>query len=478
MASTADRHNDPSGAVEHQPALQAGTAEVSSRPQATAVPLHREEALVAIARRVVTASVVDVLLEDAAALLADAMGMEHHAVVQIAADQRTLRHTLTIAPLGAGTRPSTYLSEQPCDQYSSLAGHAIAQGRPVFSEKLVEEKAFRDYFLSKHKIHSALAIPLGLQGEMFGALVAASSRPKELQQRDLLLAEIAGHLVAATLGRLRAEVNLTGQQRMVERLLHAAENVIFLFDAGGAVLQMNPAAEQLTGFAVDQIHGRQAVEVFAPSEQKQLWLDMWEQLRRGRAQVCFSSELITCDCEQPTIHWRWSAVRNPDGTLRQVIASGATENLPLPFEEHVPEDDGRKQSTDGDHTAEAEPDTSPDHPPRGRRRGRPARRLVFRKDRRRKVRRAYPYLQRVAPVLEHKLPEPEQFVDVECHDISPGGFSFVFPYPFPSDSLVVELGVPPKFTYLMAQVAHVTRINRGKQTYYLIGCNYTHRVRY
>jgi hypothetical protein len=67
-------------------------------------------------------------------------------------------------------------------------------------------------------------------------------------------------------------------------------------------------------------------------------------------------------------------------------------------------------------------------------------------------------------------------VDVQCHDISSGGFSFLTAVPPTAESFVVILGQPPKLTHVTAQVAHIRRVEHDGRTMYLVGCNYTGRI--
>jgi hypothetical protein len=97
-------------------------------------------------------------------------------------------------------------------------------------------------------------------------------------------------------------------------------------------------------------------------------------------------------------------------------------------------------------------------------------------ERRRRPRRSYPYRQQIAPVIDGKMPPPEAFVEIECHDIAAGGFSYLAAQPPASNSLIVALGAPPKLTHLSAEVAHVNRMKQDGRTMYLIGCMYTGRV--
>jgi hypothetical protein len=99
-------------------------------------------------------------------------------------------------------------------------------------------------------------------------------------------------------------------------------------------------------------------------------------------------------------------------------------------------------------------------------------------ERRVKPRRAYPYVQWIAAMVDGKLPPRSEFREVRCRDISAGGFSFIVPRPPASDFFVVAFGAGSALTYLVAQAVHCNRIVRDGITMYVVGCHYTSRVKY
>ena len=97
-------------------------------------------------------------------------------------------------------------------------------------------------------------------------------------------------------------------------------------------------------------------------------------------------------------------------------------------------------------------------------------------DRRGKQRRGYRCVQRLAPCDGDQMPGLSQFRDVECHDLSAGGFSFVTSEPPDCETLAVELGKAPVLIYVMACVVHVSEMWSGSETRFLIGCRFTGRL--
>ena len=128
------------------------------------------------------------------------------------------------------------------------------------------------------------------------------------------------------------------------------------------------------------------------------------------------------------------------------------------------------------------------------------RRDVGVQNRRCEERRQFVAAQRIAAWDGSRFPDPEQFVPVQCHDLTRRGFSFLIsPEPRFSD-LIVEFGVPPQSFYVAARVVRTVPVIRfpsgelrqanrfddpaatigpnGEQgvPMYLVGCRFTRRL--
>jgi hypothetical protein len=121
-------------------------------------------------------------------------------------------------------------------------------------------------------------------------------------------------------------------------------------------------------------------------------------------------------------------------------------------------------------------------------------------DRRGTDRQRYSVRQRIAPWQGNGFPPDSAFFDVQCHDLTAGGFSFLSPSRPEFTVLVAELGIVAEQIYLVARVVHVERvlvdstgawadprstatiegsppIKSGWSTRYLIGCRFVRRFR-
>jgi hypothetical protein len=99
-------------------------------------------------------------------------------------------------------------------------------------------------------------------------------------------------------------------------------------------------------------------------------------------------------------------------------------------------------------------------------------------ERRKRVRRAYPYSQMLAPIIDGKFPDRNEFQLVHCNDIAAAGFSYTTDAPPLYEMVVVALGLPPAVTYVTAQVIHITHQQEGGGWVYRVGCKFTGRATY
>ena len=96
-------------------------------------------------------------------------------------------------------------------------------------------------------------------------------------------------------------------------------------------------------------------------------------------------------------------------------------------------------------------------------------------ERRGSPRHEYPVSQLIAPYNGRTLPVSSAFRQVQCHDLSPHGFSYISGVRPEHDFLVVALGQVP-FTFLVARVVHTAERPDSDGTESLVGCEFTQRI--
>ncbi len=79
-------------------------------------------------------------------------------------------------------------------------------------------------------------------------------------------------------------------------------------------------------------------------------------------------------------------------------------------------------------------------------------------EKRRRERLPFDERQRVAQCRGSGVPDDSEFREVRCHDLSQGGFSFLFRTRPHFRELVVAFGIPPGVIYVAAEIVHCTPV--------------------
>jgi PAS domain S-box-containing protein len=455
--------NEP---LQHSDAsASAAFAVPSVRPAGSHDPLTRQRAVVAMGRRAIAPPNLAILMQDAAALLAEMLDVEHSGVAELDPDGKSQQLRLMLG--GAGNPAGQILTcGVAAEGADSLAGFVLQVAHPVVVGDLAKEHRFFDNFLREHGIRGALAIPLKTQDRSFGSLAAYSSRVRHFDDDDVLFVETIAHLVATTIARHRAEESLAEERRQSAVLRQTIDAIVLTLDPQWHPVEANPAFQRITGFSLSDIRNRPVWSALAVPEEAETIRRTLERLSRHTISVDFESRVLTKHSDRRQIAWSCRALFDGGGRLESVVATGIDVTARRAAEEQA----RRAAQADGSGAdaasaaADAEPGSFQPMPtPAG-------------SERRRRPRRSYPYLQSVAYYSGDELPRDEDFFPVRCLDIAAGGFSFLSTTPPQEYTLVAALGTPPKITYLTAQVAHVTRTERNGQKLFLIGCSYTGRA--
>ncbi len=448
-------------------------------------PLTRQEALVTMGRRAIAPPDLPILMQDTATLLADVFGTDYSSVAELSEDGDSLR--ITFDEIHA-KEPRTLIHEASVLGNDSLTGYALQVARPVVVTDLPSEARFHDAFLRRQGIKSAIAVPLKLQDRSFGSMAVCSTEAREFDREDLLFAETIAHLAATTIARKQAEKSLCDERRLAAGVLQTVDALIVVLDPHWQIVSINAACERIAGFSAEEIKGRFIWNVFPVPEEVGLFLRLKEELRENTSPVGYESHLLTKHSQRRLIAWSYSAIDGDDGTLESIIATGVdiTEQQQAEEQAELAGDAAEKAreviaeltgSTGGGNIGvlrqgEAAGTTEVID----KKDGGPA--VTINTERRGQPRRLYPYTQKVAAMIDGQLPLKEDFIAVRCYDIAAGGISFISSMPPPSDMLVIALGASPSISYLVAQVANVTRMEMDGQRVFRIGCNYVARAEY
>jgi len=98
------------------------------------------------------------------------------------------------------------------------------------------------------------------------------------------------------------------------------------------------------------------------------------------------------------------------------------------------------------------------------------------REKRSSTRQRFEWAQRMAPVRQGRLPQPDAFLSVQCRDLSGSGISFYWNGPPDFSELVVALGTPPRLTFVLSRVVWFAPVAGSGRTAFLVGCRFLRRV--
>ncbi|HEV3418263.1 MAG TPA: PAS domain S-box protein [Pirellulales bacterium] len=440
-------------------------------PLAADSSYRRQAALVALGRRAVAPPDVALLVQDAAALIAETLGADHYGAAELnAARTKLILRLAATADEGAKSNGSSGggLIERQVefDKRSSLAAYALKTAQVVVVSDLAKNAPTRDPFLSGQGIRSALIVPLQMVDQSYGALGAFSDRPREFTPEDMLFAEAIAHLVSTTLSRDRAQRELADERRFTKTVLATLDALVLILDPRGQIVSINAAAARTTGFTSAELIERSVWNTLLVHDEVAM-------MRTAIESVCKATEPVECESlvltkagERRSVRWNLAATRGSSGNVESIIGTGIDITDQRLFEERLDRIEAELRQSAAADSSEPTPAQFRPLPagPHGERRKGP--------------RRSFNYLQRIAPMVNGNLPDRGHFHVVPCHDISSGGFSFISTHPPGHSSFVVALGTSPVLIYLIARVAHVTSVQQDEKTRYLVGCEYVGRADY
>ena len=416
-------------------------------------------------------------------------------------------------PDGAGERRLRHRG--PLDPSASIAAYALQAAVPIVASDIVQDPRFTDLFVRQFGVVSALAIPLRLGEKSLGVLAVFSKEAREFARDDIRFVETVGHLLTVCIARVKLDEETFCFRLYAEGTLEMIDSLVLKLDPQGNILDMNSACRRATGFGPDEVRNQPLVNVLAVAREVDAIQEKLRKVRRATADgpdavLRFESQLLTKAGDRRRVAWSLKALRDQAGTVLYLLMTGAdrtdsvqaasrsgrrrgrAEDVAAPGTDRglVPEDGGPKTS-EVDKTSEvsatedavvppprrgAEPPSAdpaePGSPPRYYRRSATS----VTKDLRASPRRAFRYLQRIAPVFGGQPPGQGDFFEVECEDISAGGIAFHLNRQPDFETLVVALGKPPWQSYLSARVVRCVKTERGGVRGFLVGCSFTGKV--
>jgi PAS domain S-box-containing protein len=181
---------------------------------------------------------------------------------------------------------------------------------------------------------SAIVVPMQARGRMFGAITfARTSIRQRYDHDDLELAELLARRAALAIDNARLFRQAQASETRFRNLFDGSEEAILVTGPTGATVDVNPAAEQLTGYSRAELLALPAIRLF---EQPPGWGEQVLAAVRDHGTWHGESELRRSDGATVPVEARAARVELPDGavhviSLRDISERRAVERLQQEF---------------------------------------------------------------------------------------------------------------------------------------------------
>ncbi len=121
----------------------------------------------------------------------------------------------------------------------------------------------------------------------------------------------------------QSEQALETERDFVSAVLATVGSLVVVFDREGRIVRANRAAEELTGYRLEEARGKHFLELgVLPPEHVELAVDAFREASADSRAAQFEADLVTKNGSRRRIAWSGSALLDSDGAVEYVIATG------------------------------------------------------------------------------------------------------------------------------------------------------------
>ncbi|HEX9733751.1 MAG TPA: PAS domain S-box protein [Thermoanaerobaculia bacterium] len=164
---------------------------------------------------------------------------------------------------------------------------------------------------------------IGIGREVVGRRKDGTTFPLDLAVAEFFL----GHR-RAFVGTLRdvtqrheIEEALRREREYAESLVETAPAIVLVLDVGGRIVRFNRYMEELSGYRLDEVRGRDWFTTFLPNADRELVREVFAEVLRGDATHA-TNTIATREGHEREIEWRNTLLRDAAGETSGILAIG------------------------------------------------------------------------------------------------------------------------------------------------------------
>lgn len=245
--------------------LQAEIAQRETLQEGLHDRLRQQAAVADIGEHALGGAELSVLMEEATAVVAQTLKVDFCTILEILPDREGLLLTA-----GFGCKAELLGRAKVGPGTSSQAGYTLLTGQPVVVEDLSTEQRFEaPALLRDGGVVSGVTVIIGTKDRAFGVLGAHTVSRRTFSIDDIHLMQAVAHVLFQVVEHSRAAEEVRRNANWLERLIAATQDAVLSIDRTGHVVLFNAAAEQIFGYARNEVIGQKVNMLMAEPYQSE-----------------------------------------------------------------------------------------------------------------------------------------------------------------------------------------------------------------
>ncbi len=183
-----------------------------------------------------------------------------------------------------------------------LRAESYQTGRAVVDNDFATSKWMKLMPAGHVRLKNVMFAPLNISGQTVG-LLGLANKPTDFNANDIRLAETFGQLAAIALDNIRKNDALRKEHELSETILGTSRAIILLLDNRGKIVQFNRYTEELTGYTLDEVRGKDWFDTFIPESNKRLIQERFDKDIDVENENGATNPILTKDGKEITIEW-------------------------------------------------------------------------------------------------------------------------------------------------------------------------------
>ncbi len=285
---------------------------------------RQQEAVATLGRSALAGVEPGKLMDEAVALVADTLGTDFAAVLEVLPSREELRLCA-----GVGWRDGIVGSLIVPPQHGSLAGYTIALDAPVIVEDIRRETRFEvSPVLHEHGVVSVCAVVIRVGSEPYGVLSAHTRQRRDFSEQDSTFLHSVANLLATAIQRRRAEAALRESDGRFRHLMHSIRDMVWSSTLDSSrLVYLNEAVEGIYGVPREDFvrNPRIWYEVVHPEDRARVEAEMTRLRAEGSLEMEY--RIVRRDGEVRWLYDRAAVIRDEAGTPERLggVVSDITE---------------------------------------------------------------------------------------------------------------------------------------------------------